>query len=58
MHYGLFLVGGRGTEDSDASASGSGRDDSMCHISFPPESGINWHMDPVLGVLRVPVSTQ
>lgn len=37
----------------DAFPSGSGRDDSICHISFPPESGINWHMDPVLRMLRV-----
>lgn len=52
----LGVVGHRGLRD--IFASGSGRDDSICHITFPPESGTNGHTDPVLGVLRVPVRTQ
>lgn len=44
-----FIPVGGAQRIRDASTSGSGRSDSICHISSPPDSGINWPTDPGLG---------
>jgi hypothetical protein len=50
-----FVSGVGGREESGCLCSGKWKDDSVSHISFPPESGINGRADLMLKVLWLPV---